>query len=53
MPAECAHPACREDILRTINDKIKEGIKEHSILWWDIWDLINEMVEKTHNRSWN
>ncbi len=35
-----------------LNDKLKEEIEEFSVLWWDIWDLINEMVKKTHNRSW-
>ena len=34
----------REDL----NDKIKEGIKEHSVLWWEIWDLINEFADKTY-----
>ena len=35
-----------------LNDKLKEGIEEFSPLWWDLWDLINEMEDKTYYRSW-
>ena len=40
--------AFREDL----NDKIKEGIEENSTLWWEIWDLINELADKTYYRKW-